>query len=404
MPKTPTPGANPQSPRKGGSRTRRELDLLLPMVMAICIVLGWFVVLDYERAAGSLSVLAPALGVRVGLLRLMMALLSVGSLGLAWLAARDARRRRQAEHELKLANLELARRVAQRTAELSARTKALHESRLRERLREKEAEVAFQAGLVEAAGQYLHGVGNALSALDVELLRLSRIIDGADRLGAAFDAVLRDAGETGDAAAALEPLRAVVLDRIFPRLAAALGSLREIKEGMAGDLERGRGAFERRGKPSRYLQSIRVDLELADILDRLPRATGSDPVVRDIAAGVAVRNRKHPLLTGVAALLRQALDTAPGRVAVRLAQVPGERAVLRVEGVRPDVADHPEVAAFINFLNENNGAFRLDPPGSPGVADPPHPGRLELEIGDALAGDGHIQAPGPSDPIAPDLS
>jgi hypothetical protein len=370
-----------QSPLPEGAKPGnwQGYDLILPLVAAICVILGWYVVIDYERAALEVAHQAPGLVARVWRMRLIMAFGGVGGLGLAWLAARDARKRRQAERELERLNAELAHRVVRRTAELRARTKDLRESRLREKLREKEAEVAFQAGLVEAAGQYLHDVGNALSALELELLRLSRATEGTERIAAAFDSLAGDiaASRIEEAGRLLLALREAVLDRAFPRINAARDALDEIKEHMSDELERRRGEFERGGLPVRYHQLLRVDLELEAVLDRLPRAAGSDPVHRDIDAPVGVRTRKHAFLTGLAALLRQALDTAPGRVTVRLRQEPDSRAVLTVEGAGEDCAQGTAVASFINFLNENNGSFRFDA-GAGG-----HPSLLVVAIGSA---------------------
>lgn len=372
------PVPEPRPPKRTVPDGWQGADFLLPLVAAVCVVLGWLVVLDYER---TVLALAPHLGdvvERVWRLRLMLAFGSVGGLGLAWLAARDARKRRLAEDELEQANAELANRVVRRTAELRARTKALRESRLREQLREREAEVAFQAGLVEAAGQYLHDVGNALSSLELELLRLSRSLDGADRFETVFDtlAAALAEGRTEEAGRLVASLRQALFSRTLPRVLGSRDALVEIKERMSGELERRRGDFERGGQPVHYFQSFRVDVELAAVLDRLPRVAGSDPVVRELAAPVTVRARKHAFLTGLAALLRQALDTAPGPVAVRLRQEPGGRAVIAVEGASESCATGPSVAAFINFLNENGGVMRFESAASG------HAPRLVVEVAD----------------------
>lgn len=371
-------GERPSSPLDPVLPPRREVDLLLPVAAAICVFLGWYVFLDYERAVMTLAGQTPLLARRIWGLRLMMLLASVGGLGLAWLAARDARRRRLAEAELERFNAELSRRVVRRTAMLRARTKDLHDSRLRERLREKEAEVAFQAGQVEAAGIYLHGVGNALSSLELELLRLKKAINGAKRVETAFDALAGslEAGQLEEADRLLAALREVVLVRGGARLSGAFNALSEIKDRMADELERRRGEFERRGPPPPYLQTFRVDLELAAVLDRLPRVMGSDPVGRDIDLPVTVSNRKHPYLTGLAGLLRQILDMAPGGVVVRLRQA-GQQAVVIVEGAGEESLRGPVVAEFIDFLNENNGSFHFEP------AAANRPSRLEVTLGNA---------------------
>lgn len=379
MPQLPADKASIPPELRSAPGDRSEVDLLLPVAAAICITLGWYVVMDYERAVMAVAPLVPALVERLRNVRLMMILLSIGGLGLAILAARDARRRRRAEKELRLAHAALGRQMARRTDALKSRTKALRESRLREQLKEREAEVAFAAGQVEAAGAYLHAVGNALTAFDLALLRLGRTLDGAERLDAAFVILLRfmEAGEWPQAIRQAAALRKAVLLRAVPRLAASAVALVEIKARMAGELERHRGEFERYGAARPYLQPICLDEEIAAVLDRMPRSAGSDPVVRDLAREVLVRNRKHPFLTGLTALVRQSLDAATGRVVVRLSREPEKRAVLSLEGVPEADAGEPAVAAFINFLNENNGAIRFESAASG------HPSRLVVEIGNA---------------------
>ena len=373
MPQPPAP--DPVQRLQAGS-SLSEADVVLPLAAAICIIIGWAVVLDYESVIQPLAANAPAVGSRIQLMRLVMGLLSIGGLGLAVLATRNGRRRREAEAALLLAHEALSQRMARRTDLLRTRTRALRESRLRERLAETEAEAAYAAGQVEAAGAYLHGVGNAISAMDTELLRLSRALAAAPRLDAAFAAVAQGlrGGQPEQAAADLESLRQTLLSRAMPRLAAGVAAMAELKERMAADLERHRGEFERRDKREPYLQDVRLDEELAAILDRMPRAAGSDPVAREIAPGLRLRTRKQPFLAALAALVRQALDAAVGAVTVRLYPASGGRAVLVVEGATLLGGEEGPVAAGINFLNENGGVVRQEP------ATANQPPRLVIEM------------------------
>jgi hypothetical protein len=91
---------------------------------------------------------------------------------------------------------------------------------------------------------------------------------------------------------------------------------------------------------------------------------------------VTLSNRKHPYLTGLASLLRQTLDMAPGGVTVRLRQE-AQRAVVTVEGAGEEGLRGPVVAEFIDFLNENNGSFRFE------AATANRPSRLEVALGNA---------------------
>ena len=376
MPRSPEPVSPAPDGIPSSERSLREIDLILPLATAICIALAWYVMLDYEQVAAPLAVGSPAVESRLVLMRLVTALLSVGGLGLSVLASRDARRRRQAEASLLLAHAALARRMARRTDILRLRTRALHEARLRERLAESEAETAFAAGRVEAVGAYLHEVGNSLSAMDLELLRLARALAVGPRLDAVFRTLESDIG-SGDLDTALRTaglLREILLGRAMPRLSAGVAAIAEVKGRMAADLERHRGEFERQGTVRPYLQEVRLDLEVAAILERMPRAAGSVPVVRELAGDVRIRTRKQPFLAGLAALLRQALDAATDAVTVRLEQRPDGSAVLTLDGVGlPDV-ESGAVAAGINFINENSGTLRHDP-GAPG-----RPPRLVIEL------------------------
>ena len=378
MPTEPDPtfdASDSSPPPRAG---RREIDLILPLAAAICIVLGWYVFLDYERLIQTQLAAGPQVATRLFQMRLMMGLVSLSGLGLALLAARDARRRRLAEAALQVAHAALARRMARRTDILRARTRALREARLRERLAESEAEAAFAAGRLEAAGAYLHEVGNSLSALDLELLRLTRALAVEPRLAAAFVALARDirSGDSEKALATAAVLEETVLSRAMPRLGAGVAALAEVKARMTADLERRRGEFERRAKTPPYLQEVRLDQEVAAILDCMPRAAGSDPVARDLPGAVRIRTRKQPFLAGLAALLRQALDAATGPVTVRLQTAPGGRVVLALDGVGQPETSEAAVAAGINFLNENGGAVRHQP------AEPGRASRLVIEIAD----------------------
>ncbi|MYL84124.1 hypothetical protein GTA51_13405 [Desulfovibrio aerotolerans] len=378
MPTAPDPPPQTSDPGPAPRQGLREIDLILPLAVAICIVLGWYVFLDYEQLLHTQVAATPSIAARVLRMRLVLGLASVGGLGLALLAARDARRRRVAEAALLVAHAALARRMARRTDILRLRTRALREARLRERLAASEAEAAFAAGRLEAAGAYLHAVGNSLSALDLELLRLSRALAAAPRLAAAFATLAQDirSSDSAKALATAAILEETVLVRAMPRLVAGVEALAEVKEQMTAALERHRGEFERRVKTRPYLQEVRLNEEVAAILDRMPRSAGSDPVVRDLAENVRIRTRKQPFLAGLAALLRQALDAATASVTVRLEKASGGRAVLVLEGVGLPEIGEAAVAAGINFLNENGGAVRHKP------AEPGRPSRLIIEIAD----------------------
>ena len=367
MPRSPDPVFPDPDGSPSPKRSLREIDLILPLAAAICITLSWYVILDYEHVVAPLAAVSPAVENRLVLMRLVMALLSIGGLGLSVLAARDARRRRQAEAALLLAHAALARRMARRTDILRLRTRALHEARLRERLAESEAETAFAAGRVEAAGAYLHEVGNCLSVLDLELLRLTRALAAGPRLEAVFRTLESDirSGDGDTAVRTAGLLEQTLLGRAMPRLSAGVAAIAEVKGRMAADLERHRGAFERQGKVQPYLQEVRLDEEVAAILDRMPRVAGSNPVARQLAGGVRIRTRKQPFLAGLAALMRQSLDAATDTVTVRLEQGANGSAILTLDGAGlPDV-ESGAVADGINFINENSGTLRHDP-GAPG--------------------------------------
>jgi hypothetical protein len=181
----------------------------------------------------------------------MVGLMTVGGLGLIILSAKNIVRRRQAEIELERANTELEDRVARRTEELQAQTKALMESRMRERLREKEAEIAFQAGLVESAGTYLHTTGNALTSLEGLFLKMRRTLEamaGADGAFAAARTALAEAlgREDSFAAQSLNELESALLGRAVPRLADTLTEMAELKIRMIAELEGRRALFDAR--------------------------------------------------------------------------------------------------------------------------------------------------------------
>jgi len=306
----------------------------------------------------------------------MMGLMSLGGLGLVILSAGNIVRRRRAEVALERTNSELEARVARRTEELAIKTKALFDSRMRERLSEKEAEIAFQAGLVESAGSYLHTTGNALTSLEGLFLKMRRTLSAASRTREAFEAArqaaaLAPGGGDGPAAQGVRDLETALLDRAVPRLTEVLGEMAEVKSRMIAELEGRRTEFESRRDRAPLVQAVDLGRMLVDLGEearpefevRYLTLTVSD------AAGVVVRTVRRQVAQGLTRCLAMVRDAAlfgqPGEVACRAGRGPDGRPRVFMQargaaflGTDPS-RDDPELLAFINFLNENHGVFGI---------------------------------------------
>gem|GEM_PF-1671204 len=326
----------------------------------------------------------------------MMGLMTLGGLGLVILSTGNIVRRRRAEIELEQANAELEARVASRTEELAAKTKALMESRLRERLSEKEAEIAFQAGLVESAGTYLHTTGNALTSLEGLFLKMRRTLEAAARTGDAF-AAARQAAETalershGPVVEDIAALEAALLGRAVPRLSEILAEMGEVKARMIAELEGRRTLFDARRSRGRLTQAVDMGRALADAVEQARpecAARGLSVSARE-ASGVVVqadrRKVSHGLLRCLAMIRDAAREGCAGEIAC-LAERGGDgrvRVVMWARGAAfvgadPSRAD-PELLAFINYLNENHGVF--------GIVRDSEGFCAEVELGDMPAPD-----------------
>ncbi|QLA20662.1 hypothetical protein [Desulfolutivibrio sulfoxidireducens] len=325
----------------------------------------------------------------------MVGLMTIGGLGLIIVSTKNIVSRRRAEIELERANAELEERVARRTEELQARTRALMESRMRERLREKEAEIAFQAGLVESAGTYLHTTGNSLTALEGLFLKMRRILDAAARADQAFadarDAVAQALGrEESPAAESLAALETALLGRAVPRLAETLTEMGELKTRMIAELDGRRVLFDASRSERRFTQAVDLGELLREMADEAREelaGRGLGLEVGDVSRLVA-QTSKRKLLLGLSRCLAMIREAArPGRAGeVRLFAGHGEdgrvRVVMRASGaafVGADPGrDDPGLLSFINFLNENHGMF--------GIVHDAEGFSVEVELCDSPAG------------------
>jgi len=306
----------------------------------------------------------------------MMGLMTLGGIGLVILSTGNIVRRRRAEIELERANAELEDRVASRTEELAAKTKALVESRMRERLSEKEAEIAFQAGLVESAGTYLHTTGNALTSLEGLFLRMRRTLEAAARTEDAF-AAARQAAQAalgradGPVVEDIAALEAALLGRAVPRLSGILAEMGEVKARMIADLEGRRTLFDARTSRVRLSQAVDLGRELADAVERARPECAARGVVLSVRVvpGAVVQADRRKVGHGFGRCLAMVCDAAragsAGEIACQASRGGDGRVlvVMRARGAAfvgsEPSRDDPGLLAFINYLNENHGVFGI---------------------------------------------
>lgn len=335
----------------------------------------------------------------------MMALISIGGLGLAFISTRNIIERRKAEVELAEANADLEDKVRRGARELAAKNQALMESRLRERIKEKEAQIAYAAGLIQSAGEYLHHFGNSLTALETFLLRVRQVLDSTSQYPTALETIRQahadalSCGENDQTRQYLELFEEALMGRAVPRLRESVEAMTALKERMVASIESQRKAFERMAPGERYVQPVDLGEILGNIVsERRDAAEESHVRVEtDIADNVSIVTRKHPVIHGLNALIDLAVDSArrgnPADARVRISARPGDAGkggavvVVRHSGRGPTLgmeAGNPDVErenpssslhGFVNFLNENNGKLHM--------AAQSEGGEYVVELGDA---------------------
>lgn len=335
----------------------------------------------------------------------MMALISIGGLGLAFISTRNIIERRKAEVELAEANADLEDKVRRGARELAAKNQALMESRLRERIKEKEAQIAYAAGLIQSAGEYLHHFGNSLTALETFLLRIRQVLDSTSQYPTALETIRQahaealDCGENDQTRQYLALFEEALMGRAVPRLRESVEAMTALKERMVASIESQRKAFERMAPRERYVQPVDIGEILGNIVsERRDAAEQSQVRVEtDIADNVSIVTRKHPVIHGLNALIDLAVDSArrgnPADARVRISARPGDAGkggavvvvrhsgrgpTLGMEAGNPDAErDNPSSSldGFVNFLNENNGKLHM--------AAQSEGGEYVVELGDA---------------------
>jgi signal transduction histidine kinase len=324
----------------------------------------------------------------------VMTLTSLFGLGLTLISTHSMMRRRQAERRLQQANAELEERVRKRTEELKERTRALMESQFREKMKEKEAEIAYNTGLFEAASSYLHNIGNSLAALDGKLLNIRKVLDA----GRQYPEVLRTIREAHAETLAkqaqrdrvpeyLDRLETVLVREAMPRLRKNIDDIIEIKEQMIVTIRHQQDMFSQtKQRTSKYVQEIPVGEIMENILSdfRPSFQKRKIKVWTDIDRSFTVRSQKHQMIHGLNNLIKnaiEAIDMSPnrerGEIQVSVCRISGEtgRMLIRIRdngiGIRPEdmhrlftsgFTTKPDghglgLHSFLNFLNENNGSL-----------------------------------------------
>jgi len=336
----------------------------------------------------------------------MMALISIGGLGLAITSTRNIIERRKAEVELAEANVDLEDKVKRGARELAVKSQALMESRLREKIKEKEAQIAYASGLIQSAGDYLHHFGNSLTALETLLLRVRQVLDSTGQYPTALETI-REAHakavsgeENGRTGQYLDLFEEALMGRAIPRLRENVEAMMDLKERMIASIESQRKAFERTAPKESFVQPVDLGEILGDIAsERRDAATTPRVLVEtEIAENVSIVTRKHPVIHGLNALVDLAVEAArkgnPEAARITITAHPGDAGrggavvVVRHNGRRTggggspgspqaarDGADAASLHGFVNFLNENSGKLH--------ISDDDEGGEFVVELGDS---------------------
>jgi len=336
----------------------------------------------------------------------MMAFITIGGLGLAFTSTRNIIRRRKAEIELAEANRDLEERVRRGARELAAKNRALIEARLREKIQEKEAQIAYASGLIESAGEYLHHFGNSLTSLETLILKDAKALASMEQYAKALDTIrmahlaAMEHPEADDQTVEfLDLFEEALTRRALPRLKENADAMMELKTRMIAAIDGQRQDFENMRPKDYFVRELDLSKIVDDIAEERREACEKTGAVltAEVAPGVAVTSRKHPLIHGLGALVDLALGAArrahaeKPAVLVRLepAPAPYKARVTVSDNGEADGTERPlseimgsgptgrAASGFMHFVNENNGKLVL-PQKGPGMSV-----RFEALIGDA---------------------
>ncbi len=283
--------------------------------------------------------------------------------------------------------------------ELKARTRELVEANIRQKLMEKDAEIAYSAGLFESASAYLHNIGNTLSGIDGNLLKVRAIAQISDEFPEIFR-LMRDAHREALEAKGKPDRLPVLLDRLekllqakaFPELKMVLDDISRQHEHMIQTIRHQQATFvsEKRSASS-FLQK----LDMAELVEGVA-AGCKDFFVQsrielqmDMDRSIHLEGQKNPLIHGLFNLFKNAcesieLSSSPERkISISLQRLKGDgaRAEIRVSdtggGIPPEnmpklfragFTTKPNghglgLHSFCTFLNENSGSIRAESDG-----------------------------------------
>ena len=273
---------------------------------------------------------------------------------------------------------DLTRTFTQMADELDERSRALVETEVRAKMHEKEAELAYARGMFEAAGGYLHNVGNSITRLDSSLLDLDSIVRSTEQYPVVFDRL----------AAASDPdmlarFRAVLVDRTVPRLRDSTAEIRRIKDIIQQTIRHQQQSF-RDAREAMIPEAFDLVALVREAAAGISLPPGGPTLSLNLPERAEITHHRSQLYNGVVNVIKNGVEAceghADGHVRIDVEPLP--------EGARVTVTDngcgvqneHRErvmsagfttkpqgngfgLHSFAVFLSANRGRVTLSSPG-----------------------------------------
>ncbi len=284
----------------------------------------------------------------------------------------------------------------QMSLELDLRTKELIDSQLREKLKETEAELAYSAGLFEAASSYLHNIGNAIAGLDGRLLNIQHVLDSMKQYPEIFKKI-KETPLPDSSLKYIDKFEDILLNRVIPALNTSIEEISEIQSHMIMTIKHQQEAFiETRKKREKFIQKFSIKELIENILYDFQPALEQKNIKVETefsSSDLFINNQKHQIIHGIINLLKNSMEAIEegdnkdkGHIFIKADKIfrndTEDRVfiIFRDNGTGIKEEDMPSVFksgfttkqygyglglhSFLNFLNENNGSISVSSDGA----------------------------------------
>ena len=180
----------------------------------------------------------------------------------------------------------------------------------------KDVELAYNAGLFESAGSYLHNIGNSLSAIDEKLLSIKDILDSTDQYPEIFK-LIKEAhekslkGEDDLTGKYIHKFEELVINRVIPALKKHMNELSAVQEHMILTIKHQQEAFtENNRNRKKFIQEFDIKELLCTIVHDVHPTMEKEKITvkTELEDKLLIRNQKYQLIYGINNLFKNSIE------------------------------------------------------------------------------------------------